>query len=155
MARNDLKTRATKQSVTKFIAAIEDDQKRKDTKKIVAMMKTVTGERPKMWGESIIGFGSYHYQNASGREGDWPLTGMSPRKTSLTVYIMPGFTRYTALMKKLGKHKTGKSCLYIKKLEDVDPEVLETLITPLGRGNAPDVPGSLSKFRNLRTIKNN
>jgi hypothetical protein len=92
-------------------------------------MKKITKEEPKMWGPSIIGFGSYHYKYASGREGDFFLTGFSPRKQSLTLYIISGFKRYDELMKKLGKHKTGSSCLYINKLEDVDMKVLKTLIT--------------------------
>ena len=89
---------------------------------MLEMMQELTGEKPEMWGPSIVGFGSYHYKYASGREGDWFLTGFSPRKQSLTLYIMSGFSRYEELMEKLGKYKTGKSCLYIKKLEDVDHE---------------------------------
>ena len=92
-------------------------------------MKKITKEEPKMWGPSIIGFGSYHYKYASGREGDFFLTGFSPRKQSLTLYIISGFKRYDELMKKLGKHKTGSSCLYINKLEDIDMKVLKELIT--------------------------
>ena len=92
-------------------------------------MKRVTDERPKMWGTSIVGYGSYHYVYASGREGDFLVAGFSPRKQALTLYIMSGFSGHQALMKKLGKHKTGKSCLYIKKLDDVDLEVLEELIS--------------------------
>lgn len=91
-------------------------------------MEEITGEPAKMWGDSIVGFGSYHYKYASGQEGDWMLTAFSPRKQNLTLYIMPGFERYENLMKQLGKYKTGKSCLYIKKLEDVDLEVLKELI---------------------------
>lgn len=92
------------------------------------MMKRLTGEEAKMWGPSLIGFGTYHYKYASGREGDFFRVGFSPRKTALTVYIMPGFKRFDELMQKLGKYKTGKSCLYIKKLEDVDVKVLEELV---------------------------
>ena len=92
-------------------------------------MRRATGKRAKMWGPSIIGFGSYHYRYASGQEGDWMITGYSPRKQAITLYIMPGFKQFDSLMKKLGKHKTGKSCLYINKLDDVDEGVLETLIT--------------------------
>jgi len=91
-------------------------------------MREVTGCEPKMWGPSIVGFGRYHYKYESGREGDWPLTGFSPRKQALTVYIMAGFRRYEELLDRLGKHKTGKSCLYLKRLEDVDLEVLRELV---------------------------
>jgi hypothetical protein len=91
-------------------------------------MKDVTGEEPKMWGQGIVGFGTYHYVYASGREGDWPLAGFSPRKRNLTLYIMAGFKRYDDLMSKLGKYKTGKSCLYINKLDDIDLDVLRELV---------------------------
>jgi len=123
-----LKTRPTKQSVTAFLAAIPDAERRADCRKVLAMMKRSTGARPRMWGTSIVGFGAYHYKYASGREGDWPLTGFSPRKQNLTLYIMAGFSRYGTLMRRLGKHKTGSSCLYLKRLADVDPVVLEKLI---------------------------
>ncbi len=124
----NVKTRKTGASVTGFIAAIDDPRQRADAKKLARMMRAATGARAKMWGPSIVGFGSYHYKYASGREGDWMLVGFSPRKQNLSVYIMPGFERFAALMKKLGKYKTGKSCLYIKRLEDVDEAVLEQLI---------------------------
>jgi hypothetical protein len=100
-----------------------------DSFKILEMMKKITKEEPKMWGPSIVGFGNYHYKYESGREGDFFITGFSPRKQNLVLYIMPGFKRYTELMNKLGKYKTGKSCLYIKKLEDVDIKVLKELIS--------------------------
>ncbi|MEK7807910.1 MAG: DUF1801 domain-containing protein [Chloroflexota bacterium] len=124
----ELKTKLNKASVTKFLNGIKDETKRKDAFTISKIMQKVTKEKPKMWGSSIVGFGSYHYKGASGREGDWPLTGFSPRAQNLTLYIMPGFERYDALLKKLGKHKLGKSCLYINKLEDVDTSVLAKLI---------------------------
>jgi hypothetical protein len=125
-----IKTTATKTSVTEFINSVEDEQKRKDSKQIAKLMKEVTGEKPVMWGTSMIGYGSFHYKSERSRqEGDWPITGFSPRKQNLTVYIMPGFDRYDALMKKLGKYKTGKSCLYIKKLDDVDQDVLKELVS--------------------------
>ena len=92
------------------------------------MMRKATGKRARMWGSSMIGFGSYHYKYASGREGEWSLVGLSPRKQNLVVYIMPGFSEFPALMKKLGKYKTGKSCLYLNKLDDVDERVLQKLI---------------------------
>jgi hypothetical protein len=126
MAEN--KTRPGKQSVAQFLNAIEDTQRRKDAKKVAAMMRKATGKRATLWGASIVGFGKYHYKYASGREGDWALVGFSPRKQNLVVYIMPGFSEFPQLMKKLGKYKTGKSCLYLKKLDDVDEGVLEKLI---------------------------
>ena len=124
----ELKTRANRASVKDFLAAVDDPQKRADARKVAAMMRRATGKRAKMWGSSIVGYGSYHYKYASGREGDFMLTGFSPRKSALTVYIMPGFSGFKQLMAKLGKYKTGKSCLYIKRLTDVDETVLEKLI---------------------------
>ncbi len=126
MAQN--KTTPGKASVTAFIKGIEDSQRRSDTKKVAAMMRKATGSRAKMWGASIIGFGSYHYRYDSGREGDFMITGLSPRKQALTVYIMPGFSHFQGHMKQLGRYKTGKSCLYIKRLADVDEKVLNRLI---------------------------
>ena len=126
MAEN--KTKPTRAGVTAFLDSVEDRQKRADCRKVAAMMRRATGKRAKMWGASIVGFGTYHYQYDSGREGDFMLTGFSPRKQALTVYVMPGFSKYGSLMKKLGKYKTGKSCLYIKRLADVDERVLEQLI---------------------------
>jgi hypothetical protein len=122
------KTKATKASVTEFINTIEDRQKRADARKVAAMMRKATGKRAKMWGPSIVGYGTYHYQYASGREGDFMIAGFSPRRQALTVYILAGFGRFDALMAKLGKYKTGKSCLYIKRLSDVDEKILEKLI---------------------------
>lgn len=126
MAEN--KTQPTKVSVTGFLNSIEDPQKRADAKKVAAMMRRITGKRAKMWGPAIVGYGTYHYQYDSGREGDFMVAGFSPRKQALTVYIMAGFSGFDGLMKKLGRHKTGKSCLYIKRLSDVDESVLEKLI---------------------------
>ena len=125
----ELKTRQNNASVSVFLASIDDPAKRADAKKVAAMMRRATGRRAKMWGPSIVGYGSYHYKYASGREGDFMLTGYSPRKNALTVYIMPGFSRFKSLMGKLGNYRTGKSCLYIKRLTDVDEAVLETLIS--------------------------
>ena len=125
----ELKTKKTKASVAEFLNAIEDPQKRKDSKTIVKMMKEATGMKPAMWGASMVGFGNYHYKYASGREGDWFLTGFAPRKQDLTLYIMDGFKSYKPLMKRLGKYKTGKACLYIKRLDDVDVVALRELIT--------------------------
>lgn len=122
------KTKQTTASVAAFLAAIDDKQQRADAKKLSAMMRSATGSRAKMWGGAIVGFGSYHYKYASGREGDWPLVGYSPRSQNLSIYIMAGFSDFDKLMARLGKHKTGKSCLYIKRLADVDETVLRQLI---------------------------
>ncbi|MDH3496741.1 MAG: DUF1801 domain-containing protein [Gemmatimonadota bacterium] len=123
-----LKTTPTTASVTAFLDALKDETRRKDCRTLVRMMKQATKAQPKMWGPSIVGFGTYHYRYDSGREGDWFLTGFSPRKQALTLYIMAGFSRYDALLEKLGTHKTGRSCLYVKKLADVDLAVLQRLI---------------------------
>ncbi len=125
---SELKTKVNKASVTKFLNTVEDEEKRRDCFEILKFMKQITKEEPKMWGASIVGFGSYHYKGASGREGDWLLTGFSPRKQNLTLYLMGGFNEHADLLKKLGKHKTSVGCLYIKKLEDVDVKVLKELI---------------------------
>ncbi len=125
----ELKTKPTSASVTAYVNAIDDPAKRRDVKKVAAMMRRATGKRPKMWGPSMVGYGVYEYRYPTGNSGEWMLTGYAPRKQALTVYIMTGFTPFESLMKKLGKYKTGKSCLYIKKLDDVDEKVLEDLIT--------------------------
>jgi len=122
------KTKPTGESVTAFLDRVEDDRKREDAYAVMELMREVTGEEPQMWGDSIVGFGSYRYRYASGREGDWPLTGFSPRKQNLTLYINSGFEEYDDLMQQLGKHKTGKSCLYIKRLSDLDLDVLRQLV---------------------------
>jgi hypothetical protein len=124
----ELKTRKTKASVTDYLNAIADKQKRADCRAIAKMMREATGNRARMWGGSIVGYGSYDYKYASGREGTWPITGFSPRAQNISIYIMPGFSKFEKQMKKLGKYKTGKSCLYIKKLDDVDQRVLGDLI---------------------------
>ncbi len=123
----DLKTKPTDQSVEDFLNAIPDDQKRADAFAIVKLMKQVTRVEPVMWG-SIVGFGRYHYKYASGHEGDSMLVGFSPRKQNLTLYLMLGAGNYSDLLKKLGKHKTGKGCLYINKLADVDIPTLKELM---------------------------
>ena len=123
-----MKTVATKASVASYLAAIDDDTKRRDAKKLRRMMTKVTGCKAVMWGESIVGFGCYHYRYASGREGDFFLTGFAARKQALTIYIMPGFVQFQTLLDRLGKHKTTRSCLTIKRLSDVDTQVLEDLI---------------------------
>ena len=124
----DNKTQPTKASVTAYINAIEDTKRRTDVRKVAAMMRRATGKRATMWGPGIVGYGTYHYKYESGREGDFMITGFASRKQALTVYVMPGFEKFDALMGKLGKYKTGKSCLYIKRLADVDEKVLERLI---------------------------
>lgn len=124
----ELKTKLNEASVIDFLNAVEDEQKRNDCYAIKTMMEEITGEPAKMWGGSIVGFGSYHYKYATGREGDWMLTAFSPRKQNLTLYIMSGFNKYDELLSKLGKHKIGKSCLYIKRLSDIDMDVLQELI---------------------------
>lgn len=129
MANAKLKTKVTSVSIAAFLNAVENDKKRKEAKQVLKLVKAITGVKPKMWGPSIIGFGTYHYKYDSGREGDMPKIGFSPRKSALTIYIMPGFPRFKELMSKLGKHKTGKACLYINKLDDVDLDVLKQLIT--------------------------
>ncbi len=128
MANSENKTQPTALSVNYYLAGLEPEQRRDDARAVNAMMRRVTGAVPKMWGDAIIGFGKTHYRYESGREGDWFLVGFAPRKANLVLYIMPGFTDYAPLMKKLGKHKTGKSCLYINKLDDVDMKVLEQLV---------------------------
>jgi len=124
----ELKTKATAASVSDFLAAIDDDERREDCLAVVKIMKKATGANPKMWGPSIVGFGDHKYKYESGRELDWFLTGCSPRKRELTLYIMGGFDRYDDLLASLGKHKTAKSCLYIKRLADVDRKVLTMLV---------------------------
>src|SRR6476620_2621804 len=123
MAEN--KTKPTKVSVASFINQLADQTKRSDAKALVQLMQEVTGEPPKMWGPSIIGFGTYHYKYDSGREGDMPLTGFSPRKPAIVIYILTGARGSETLFAKLGRHTIGKSCLYIKKLADVDQAVLK------------------------------
>lgn len=123
----ELKTKVTKVSVDKFLQGIKDEKKREDCYQILKIMKKATRAEPKMWGTSIIGFGDHHYVYESGREGDWFIAGFSPRVQNLTLYMMGGFDQ--DLLKKLGKYKTGKGCLYINKLEDVDTKVLDKLIT--------------------------
>ena len=124
----ELKTKKNEASVTKFLDGVKNEKKREESYIILKLMKQITKADPKMWGTSMIGFGSYHYKYASGREGDWFVTGFSPLKQSLTLYIMAGISKYPDLLKKLGKFKTGKGCLYINKIEDVDIKILKELI---------------------------
>lgn len=125
---SELKTKRNDGDVRGYLESVANKRRREDALVMLELMREITGEPPEMWGSSIVGFGSYHYRYASGREGDWPIIGFAPRKQSLTLYIMPGFDRYEDLMAKLGKYKTGKSCLYINKLDDVNLETLKALI---------------------------
>ena len=122
------KTKRNDRSVEAFLERIPDEQKRRDAFVVLGIMRQATKEEPKMWGSSIVGFGAYHYKYASGREGDAPLTGFSPRKQNLTLYIMGGFEHYDELLKSLGKYKTGKACLYVNRLDDIDLPTLRKLI---------------------------
>ena len=126
MAEN--KTKANDASVEEFLNAVPDEKKRADSFRLVQIMREETGEEPVMWGDAIVGFGSYHYKYASGREGDAPLIGFSPRKANLALYITSDFDRYGALMDRLGKFTTGEACLYVKRLSDVDEATLRELV---------------------------
>ena len=128
MAKYELKTQKNEASVEDFLNEIADEAIREDAKKIAEMMRKATGAKPKMWGANIVGFGEYPYKYASGREGDWMRSGFAPRKQNLTLYIIDGFEKYDDLMANLGKYKTGKSCLHIRRLSDVDEKVLKELI---------------------------
>ena len=125
---SDMKTKLNDGDVFAFLNSVENEQRRKDSFIVLEMMKEISGKEPKMWGDSIVGFDTFHYVYASGREGDWMKIGFSPRKQAMTLYLNYGYENKTDLLDKLGKHKTGKACLYIKKMEDVDPDVLRELI---------------------------
>lgn len=124
----ELKTKENDQSVDAFLATIEEPRKRDDCYRLIDIMQAAVGEGPRMWGDSIVGFGRYRYTYATGRTGEWPLIGFSPRKQNLTLYIMAGFDSYEDLLGGLGKHTTGKSCLYVKRLGDLDLNVLKRLV---------------------------
>jgi len=124
----ELKTQVNDADVHDFIDSVADERRREDARTVLELMETITRRPARMWGSSIVGFGSYRYTYASGRTGDWMITGFSPRKSALTLYIMAGFSKHEELLKKLGKFKTGKSCLYVKRLEDIDQKVLAQLI---------------------------
>ena len=128
MAKYEPKTKQTKKSVAQFLNAVPDEQRKKDAKLIVKEMEKIAGVKPKMWGSSIVGFGTYHYVYKSGQEGDWPVIGFSPRSQNLTIYIMPGFKTYTEELKKLGPHTSSVSCLYIKKLDDIHMPTLRKIM---------------------------
>ncbi|HET8658208.1 MAG TPA: DUF1801 domain-containing protein [Micromonosporaceae bacterium] len=124
----ELKTQRNEASVEEFLAAVPDPRRRADAQAVCRLMTEVTGERPAMWGDSIVGFGTYHYRYATGREGDWPAVGFSPRKQALTIYVSEGFDAYEELLARLGPHQTGRSCLYVKRLSDVDEQALRSLV---------------------------
>ena len=124
----ELKTKKTEASVESFLHRVADPKQREDCFTVLEMMKEVTRLKPKMWGTSIVGFGSFHYKYPTGREGEWFITGFSPRKANLSLYIMAGCARYAELLQKLGKHKTGVACLYVKNLADIDLATLKELV---------------------------
>lgn len=128
MAKKENKTKPTGKSVVEFLNQIEPEQKRKDSFTLLEMMQQQTGYKAKMWGDSMIGFGEYHYKYASGHEGNIFLVGFSPRKQNLSLYVMAGINQFPELFERLGKHKTSKACLYINKLADVDSDVLQEII---------------------------
>jgi len=125
---SEVKTKRNRKSVSKFLRAVENERRRTDAFQLLELMQAITGCKPEMWGDSIVGFDRYRYVYASGREGDWPVVGFSPRKANLALYIMTGFTNYEKLLAKLGKHKKSKACLYINKIEDIDLKVLKKII---------------------------
>lgn len=128
MAKSENKTKPTKVSPQAFLKAVEHPQRRADGQALLKFFNQVTGLKPKMWGPSIIGYGRYHYKYDSGREGDFLITGFSPRKSALTIYVMPGYRDMSDKLARLGKHKIGKSCLYINKLDNIDMDVLEEIV---------------------------
>lgn len=132
----EAKTQPTDEPVADFLARVADPKRRAECETVLAMMRRATGVEPVMWGTGIVGFGSYRYTYASGRSGDWPVIGFSPRKSDLTLYLMPGFESNQALLAKLGKHRTGVSCLYLKRLSDVDLPTLEQLVQDAVQGMA-------------------
>jgi len=129
----ELKTRRTGASVGEFLSRTPDPARRRECRALIRMMRAITGAPPRMWGPSMVGFGRYHYRYASGREGDWFVTGFSPRKRDLTIYLMGGFSRLGPLLRQLGPHKTGVSCLYLRSLSDVDQRVLKRLLRESAR----------------------
>ena len=137
----ELKTKPSDAGVEEFLQSVPDERKRADSRTLLEMMQAATGAPPQMWGGSIVGFGSYHYTYASGREGDWFVTGFAPRKQNLTLYLVGGLESHAELLAKLGKHKTGKGCLYINRLADVDRDVLAELLAAAvqeaGKQSAP------------------
>lgn len=138
----ELKTKPTAANVETYVGAIADPNRRADCWTLIELMSRATGSEPRMWGSSIVGFGSYHYRYASGHEGDACLTGFASRKSDLTLYITPGFERYQHLLARLGKHRVAKSCLYLKRLADVDLDVLGELIEQSVRETSAHHPPS-------------
>ena len=138
----ELKTKVNDAPVEKFISSIKDDEKRKAALTLLDLMKNTTKEEPKMWGSSIVGFGSYHYKGKSGREGEWFVTGFSPRKQNMTVYFCLGFQHMASQMKELGKFKTSVGCLYFNKLSDIDIKVLKEMLAT----NKKELPNLLKRF---------
>jgi hypothetical protein len=124
----ELKTKVNDAPVEKFLAKVKDETQQKDSQQLMKMLGEITKQEPKMWGDSIVGFGTFHYKGASGREGDWFLTGFSPRKQNMSIYFCKGFKEVSPLLKKLGKHKTGMGCLYVKSLADIDIKVLKQMV---------------------------
>jgi len=129
MAKATLKTAPNQRSVNEFIASVEHPVRRADAETLLTLFDATTGLKPQMWGDSIIGYGRYEYRYDSGREGEFFITGFSPRKANSTIYIMPGYQDLSEMLTRLGKHKTGRSCLYVNKLSDIDLEVLKEIIT--------------------------
>ena len=135
----ELKTKKNSLSPKKFLNKIDDESQKNDCLALLEIMATLTGQKPSMWGTSIVGFGSYHYKYESGREGEWPATAFSPRKQNISIYIMPGFNKYQTLLEKLGKYKTGKSCLYIKKLDDRSLDIFQNTLKKLIKRGYADI----------------
>ena len=124
----ELKTKATDASILQYLQSIASDERRADCERLIELMSRITGSPPVLWGPSIVGFGDWHYKYASGREGDWFIAGFSPRARDLTVYVTSGFEPHAALMKRLGRYKTSRACLYLRSLADIDLDVLKTLV---------------------------
>jgi hypothetical protein len=154
MANANLKTKKTAASVSSFIDKIQDEKRKNDCRKVLALMQSAVGAEPKMWGENVVGFGDYHYKYESGRENDWFMTGFSPRKENLTLYFMTGFAKYGPLLARLGKHKTGKGCLYIKDLDDIDTKVLSELVSNAAR-DLSNQQKRVTRFESERKSKTN
>jgi Domain of unknown function (DU1801) len=147
MAKGEIQTKPTGESVDKFVDGIADEKKRAECRLLLGIMKEATGAQPQMWGPSIVGFGSYQYEAAGGRMNDFFVAGFSPRKQNLTIYLSSGYGKYADLMKKLGKHTTGASCLYIKSLNDIDQVVLRELIVK----GVKDMPKRITKADRIST----
>ena len=145
----ELKTKAHAASVKAFVNAINDDQRRREVERVIALMAAATKAQPRMWGTSIVGFGSFHYKYGTGREGEWFVAGVSPRKANLTLYLLPGLHEHRDLLPKLGKFTTGKSCLYIKRLDDIHLPTLKTMVGRAAKrlANGLDVEAERARAR--------